>query len=177
MCDPFTHATSCSWPSPGRATPRVPVILTSPPLLLFISAESDFAHDAFCLSECRKEKDEREYYCYSEFGKSTSGVLTWWWIFLIDSLSRFSTIGTWRSLVPSSAINGVVHDIEVLRKGVRLITLMVSSDGFYKMSRLYVSPDNFFFKVQLLVLDTYKCSKPCPDIKLGKWNIKKKLKS
>ncbi|XP_011617823.2 uncharacterized protein isoform X2 [Takifugu rubripes] len=94
--------------------------------------ESDFAHDAFCMSECRKEKDEREYYCYSEF-----------------------------------AVNGIVHDIEVLRKGVRLITLMVSSDGFYKMSRLYVSPDNFFFKVQLLVLDTYKCSKPCPDIKLG----------
>uniref|UniRef100_A0A4W6FVL7 Chromosome 17 open reading frame 58 n=1 Tax=Lates calcarifer TaxID=8187 RepID=A0A4W6FVL7_LATCA len=44
---------------------------------------------------------------------------------------------------------------------------MVSSDGFYKMSRLYVTPDSFFFKVRLLVLDTYKCSKPCPDIKLG----------
>ncbi|CAG5928843.1 unnamed protein product [Menidia menidia] len=94
--------------------------------------ESDFTHDAFCMSECRKEKDEREYYCYSEF-----------------------------------AVNGIVHDIEVVRKGIRLITLMVSSDGFYKMSRLYVTPDSFFFKVRLLVLDTFKCSKPCPDIKLG----------
>uniref|UniRef100_A0A8C3B491 Chromosome 17 open reading frame 58 n=1 Tax=Cyclopterus lumpus TaxID=8103 RepID=A0A8C3B491_CYCLU len=94
--------------------------------------ESDFTHDAFCMSECRKEKEEREYYCYSEF-----------------------------------AVNGIVHDIDVLRKGIRLVTLMVSSDGFYKMSRLYVTPDSFFFKVRLLVLDTYKCSKPCPDIKLG----------
>ncbi|XP_029366066.1 uncharacterized protein LOC115048600 [Echeneis naucrates] len=94
--------------------------------------ESDFTHDAFCMSECRKEKEEREYFCYSEF-----------------------------------AVNGIVHDIEVLRKGIRLITLMVSSDGFYKMSRLYVTPDSFFFKVRLLVVDTYKCSKPCPDIKLG----------
>ncbi|CAK6953328.1 uncharacterized protein LOC121881100 isoform X1 [Scomber scombrus] len=94
--------------------------------------EPDFTHDAFCMSECRKEKEEREYYCYSEF-----------------------------------AVNGIVHDIDVLRKGIRLITLMVSSDGFYKMSRLYVTPDSFFFKVRLLVLDTYKCSKPCPDIKLG----------
>ncbi|XP_017290642.1 uncharacterized protein LOC108247205 [Kryptolebias marmoratus] len=94
--------------------------------------ESDYTHDAFCMSECRKEKDEREYYCYSEF-----------------------------------VVNGIVHDIDILRKGVRLITLMVSSDGFYKMSRLYVTPETFFFKVRLLVLDTYKCSKPCPDIKLG----------
>ncbi|XP_041837772.1 uncharacterized protein LOC121637652 [Melanotaenia boesemani] len=94
--------------------------------------ESDFTHDGFCMSECRKEKDEREYYCYSEF-----------------------------------AVNGIVHDIDLLRKGIRLITLMVSSDGFYKMSRLYVTPGSFFFKVRLLVLDTYKCSKPCPEIKLG----------
>ncbi|KAG7223705.1 hypothetical protein INR49_015431, partial [Caranx melampygus] len=42
--------------------------------------EPDFTHDAFCMSECRKEKEEREYYCYSEF-----------------------------------AVNGIVHDIEVLR--------------------------------------------------------------
>ncbi|XP_029919719.1 uncharacterized protein LOC115367896 isoform X2 [Myripristis murdjan] len=97
-----------------------------------LKKESDFTHDAFCLSECRKEKEERDYYCYSEF-----------------------------------AVNGIVHDIDVVRKGIRLITLMVSSDGFYKMSRLYVTPDSFFFKVRLLVLDTYKCSKPCPDLKLG----------
>uniref|UniRef100_A0A1A8IET9 Procollagen C-endopeptidase enhancer n=3 Tax=Nothobranchius TaxID=28779 RepID=A0A1A8IET9_NOTKU len=94
--------------------------------------ESDYTHDAFCLSECRKEKDEKEYYCFSEF-----------------------------------AVNGIIHDIDILRKGVRLVTLMVSSDGFYKMSRLYVTPETFFFKVRLLVLDTYKCSKSCPDIKLG----------
>ncbi|XP_077461882.1 UPF0450 protein C17orf58 homolog [Stigmatopora argus] len=94
--------------------------------------ESDLTHDAFCMGECRKEKDERDYYCYSEF-----------------------------------AVNGVVHDIDMLRKGIRLVTLMVSSDGFYKSSRLYATPDSFFFKVRLLVLDTYKCSKPCPDIKLG----------
>uniref|UniRef100_A0A087Y8C2 Chromosome 17 open reading frame 58 n=1 Tax=Poecilia formosa TaxID=48698 RepID=A0A087Y8C2_POEFO len=105
--------------------------LSSQAAFLF-STESDYTHDAFCMSECRKEKDEREYYCYSEF-----------------------------------AVNGIVHDIDVLKKGVRLITLMVSADGFYKMSRLYVTPDSFFFKVRLLVLDTFKCSKPCPDIKLG----------
>nr|XP_046265101.1 uncharacterized protein LOC124069733 [Scatophagus argus] len=120
-----------------RNNSRPPVVLNrrSSSLLYqfdILRRESDFTHDAFCMSECRKEKDEREYYCYSEF-----------------------------------AINGIVHDIDVLRKGIRLITLMVSSDGFYKMSRLYVSPDSFFFKVRLLVLDTYKCSKPCPDIKLG----------
>lgn len=44
----------------------------SPTGFLVLSAESDLAHDAFCLSECRKEKDEQEYYCYSEFGKYTS---------------------------------------------------------------------------------------------------------
>ncbi|MEQ2235483.1 hypothetical protein ILYODFUR_002850 [Ilyodon furcidens] len=97
-----------------------------------LKRESDYTQDAFCMSECRKEKDEREYYCYTEF-----------------------------------AVNGIVHDVDVLLKGVQLITLMVAADGFYKMSRLYVTPDSFFFKVRLLVLDTYKCSKPCPDIKLG----------
>uniref|UniRef100_A0AAY4A9B4 NTR domain-containing protein n=2 Tax=Denticeps clupeoides TaxID=299321 RepID=A0AAY4A9B4_9TELE len=94
--------------------------------------ESEFAQDAVCLSECRKEKDEREHYCYSEF-----------------------------------AINGIVHDIEILRRGIHLITLLVNSDGFYKMSRLYVTPDSYFFKVRIIVLDTYKCSKLCPDFKLG----------
>lgn len=72
-----------------------------------------------------------------------------------------------------TAVNGIVHDIEVVRKGIRLVTLMVSGDAFYKMSRLYVSPDSFFFKVRLLVLDTYKCSKPCPDIKLGECSQKR----
>lgn len=31
------------------------------------STESDL-QDAFCLSECRKEKEETAYYCHSEFG-------------------------------------------------------------------------------------------------------------
>ncbi|KAM9483394.1 UPF0450 protein C17orf58 homolog [Clarias gariepinus] len=94
--------------------------------------ESDFSHDAVCLSECRKDKDETEHFCYSEF-----------------------------------AINGIVHDIDLIRRGIRLVTLLVSNDGFYKMSRLYITPDTFFFKVNILVLDTYKCTKPCPDLKLG----------
>ncbi|CAL8329602.1 unnamed protein product [Lota lota] len=97
-----------------------------------LKRESDFPHDSFCLSECRKEREEREHYCYSEF-----------------------------------AVNGIVYGMDTVRRGVRLITLMVGSDGFYKMSRLYVSPDSFFFKVRLLVLDTYRCSRPCPDLKLG----------
>ncbi|XP_040891295.1 uncharacterized protein LOC121180179 isoform X2 [Toxotes jaculatrix] len=121
-------------PSPRRDHPnrRLDPEENRPGKSSLYQSESDFTHDAYCMSECRKEKEEREYYCYSEF-----------------------------------AVNGIVHDIEVLRKGIRLITLMVSSDGFYKMNRLYVTPDSFFFKVRLLVLDTYRCSKPCPDIKLG----------
>ncbi|XP_060774127.1 UPF0450 protein C17orf58 homolog isoform X1 [Neoarius graeffei] len=94
--------------------------------------ESDFSHDAVCLSECRKDKDEIEHFCYSEF-----------------------------------AVNGIVHDIDIIRRGIRLVTLLVSNDGFYKMSRLFITPDTFFFKVNILVLDTYKCTKPCPDLKLG----------
>ncbi|KAL7825889.1 hypothetical protein SRHO_G00336270 [Serrasalmus rhombeus] len=97
-----------------------------------LKKESDFSQDAVCLSECRKEKDETEHYCYSEF-----------------------------------AINGIVHDIDMIRRGIRLVTLLVNSDGFYKMSRLYVTPDTYFFKVNVLVLDTFKCTKPCPDFKLG----------
>ncbi|KAI5613582.1 hypothetical protein C0J50_3986 [Silurus asotus] len=94
--------------------------------------ESDFSHDAVCLSECRRDKNETEHFCYSEF-----------------------------------AINGIVHDIDTIRRGIRLVTVLVSNDGFYKMSRLFITPDTFFFKVNILVLDTYKCSKPCPELKLG----------
>uniref|UniRef100_W5N7Z8 Chromosome LG10 open reading frame, human C17orf58 n=3 Tax=Lepisosteus oculatus TaxID=7918 RepID=W5N7Z8_LEPOC len=35
------------------------------------------------------------------------------------------------------------------------------------MSQLTITPDGFFFKVRVLVVDTYKCAKPCPDLKLG----------
>ena len=58
--------------------------------------------------------------------------------------------------------------MEAVGRGLRLVTLMVASDGFYKMSRLHVSPDSFFFKVRLLVLDSFRCSRPCPDLRLGR---------
>lgn len=85
-----------------------------------------------CLSECRKERDELEAYCTSEF-----------------------------------AVNGIVHNVESLGNGVHLITLLVNSDGLYKTSRLYITPDAFFFRIHILVVDTLNCSKPCPDFKLG----------
>ncbi|XP_069050732.1 UPF0450 protein C17orf58 homolog isoform X3 [Lepisosteus oculatus] len=94
--------------------------------------KSEHTQEAICLSECRKEKEERDYFCHSEF-----------------------------------AINGIVHDIEAISKGMKILTLLVNSDGFYKMSQLTITPDGFFFKVRVLVVDTYKCAKPCPDLKLG----------
>ncbi|KAL4648022.1 hypothetical protein GN956_G8293 [Arapaima gigas] len=128
---------SSLYQSGGRNSSRPSVLFNrrSSSLLYQFDAfkkESDFTQEAVCLSECRKEREEREHYCYSEF-----------------------------------AVNGIVHDIEVVRRGVRLIVLLVNSDGFYKMSRLYVTPDSYFFKVRILVLDTYKCAKPCPELKLG----------
>ncbi|XP_041888175.1 UPF0450 protein C17orf58 homolog isoform X3 [Corvus kubaryi] len=65
------------------------------------------------------------------------------------------------------AVNGIVYNLESLGNGVRWITLLVDSDGLYKMSRLYVTPDAAFFRVHILVVDTLNCSKPCPDLKLG----------
>ncbi|XP_069050731.1 UPF0450 protein C17orf58 homolog isoform X2 [Lepisosteus oculatus] len=97
-----------------------------------VQTESEHTQEAICLSECRKEKEERDYFCHSEF-----------------------------------AINGIVHDIEAISKGMKILTLLVNSDGFYKMSQLTITPDGFFFKVRVLVVDTYKCAKPCPDLKLG----------
>ncbi|XP_068065852.1 UPF0450 protein C17orf58 homolog [Anomalospiza imberbis] len=85
-----------------------------------------------CLSECRKERDEVEALCASEF-----------------------------------AVNGIVYNLESLGNGVQWITLLADSDGLYKMSRLYVTPDAAFFRVHILVVDTLNCSKPCPDFKLG----------
>ncbi|NXN27524.1 CQ058 protein, partial [Nycticryphes semicollaris] len=35
------------------------------------------------------------------------------------------------------------------------------------MSRLYITPDGFFFRVHILVVDILNCSKPCLDFKLG----------
>ncbi|XP_055509765.1 UPF0450 protein C17orf58 homolog isoform X3 [Leucoraja erinacea] len=85
-----------------------------------------------CSVECRKEKNEREFYCNSDF-----------------------------------AINGIVHDIATLDKGLQMVTLLVDSDGFYRMGRLYVTPDGFFFKVHILVIDTFNCRRLCPDLKFG----------
>ncbi|XP_053552432.1 UPF0450 protein C17orf58 homolog isoform X2 [Bombina bombina] len=85
-----------------------------------------------CLTECNKEKDERESYCNSEF-----------------------------------ALNGIVHDLETLSKGTQLITLLVNSAGLYKMNRLYITPDGFFFRVKILAVDTSNCNKSCLDFKLG----------
>ncbi|XP_048411218.1 UPF0450 protein C17orf58 homolog isoform X2 [Stegostoma tigrinum] len=65
------------------------------------------------------------------------------------------------------AISGIVHNIVTLGKGLRLVTLLVDSNGFYRMSRLYVTPDGFFFKVQILVVDTFNCRRSCPDLKFG----------
>ncbi|XP_072414945.1 uncharacterized protein [Chiloscyllium punctatum] len=91
-----------------------------------------------CSIECRKEKNEREFYCNSEF------------VFNL-----------------STAISGIVHAIVTLGKGLRLVTLLVDSGGFYRMSRLYVTPDGFFFKVHILVVDTFNCRRLCPDLKFG----------
>ncbi|RXN00900.1 UPF0450 protein C17orf58-like [Acipenser ruthenus] len=43
----------------------------SPSLLYhfnILKEESEYTREAFCLSECRKEQDEREYFCSSDFG-------------------------------------------------------------------------------------------------------------
>ncbi|XP_047403332.1 UPF0450 protein C17orf58 homolog isoform X4 [Sciurus carolinensis] len=34
------------------------------------------------------------------------------------------------------AVNGIVHDVDVLGTGIRLVTLLVDQDGLYKMNRL-----------------------------------------
>lgn len=66
-----------------------------------------------------------------------------------------------------AAVNGIVHDVDVLGTGIRLVTLLVDRDGLYKMSRLYITPDGFFFRVHILALDTSSCNKPCPEFKPG----------
>uniref|UniRef100_A0A8D0H4I7 CQ058 protein n=1 Tax=Sphenodon punctatus TaxID=8508 RepID=A0A8D0H4I7_SPHPU len=35
------------------------------------------------------------------------------------------------------------------------------------MNLLYIIPDGFFFRVNILVVDAFSCHKPCPDFKLG----------
>uniref|UniRef100_A0A2K5KNI3 Chromosome 17 open reading frame 58 n=5 Tax=Cercopithecinae TaxID=9528 RepID=A0A2K5KNI3_CERAT len=65
------------------------------------------------------------------------------------------------------AVNGIVHDVDVLGAGIRLVTLLVDRDGLYKMNRLYLTPDGFFFRVHMLALDSSSCNKPCPEFKPG----------
>uniref|UniRef100_A0A8D0BBR1 Chromosome 17 open reading frame 58 n=1 Tax=Salvator merianae TaxID=96440 RepID=A0A8D0BBR1_SALMN len=64
-------------------------------------------------------------------------------------------------------VNGIVHDVLKIHQGAHLVTLLVNNNGLYKMSRLYLTPDDFFFRVHLLVVDTLDCSQSCPDFKLG----------
>lgn len=66
-----------------------------------------------------------------------------------------------------AAVNGIVHDVDVLGTGIRLVTLLVDRDGLYKMNRLYITPDGFFFRVHILALDSSSCNKPCPEFKPG----------
>ena len=57
--------------------------------------------------------------------------------------------------------------MDVLGTGIRLVTLLVDRDGLYKMNRLYITPDGFFFRVHILALDSSSCNKPCPEFKPG----------
>lgn len=83
-------------------------------------------------------------------------------------LPQYNKIWSSFSLSLKTAVNGIVYNLESLGNGVQCITLLVDSDGLYKMNHLYVTPDAAFFRVHILVVDTLNCSKPCPDFKLGK---------
>ncbi|XP_007430611.1 UPF0450 protein C17orf58 homolog isoform X1 [Python bivittatus] len=85
-----------------------------------------------CLTGCKREREEVEAYCSSEF-----------------------------------VVNGIVHDIAMIYKGTYLVTLLVNHNGLYKTNRLFLNPDGYFFRVQMLVVDALNCSKLCPDFKLG----------
>ncbi|XP_059526014.1 UPF0450 protein C17orf58 homolog [Myotis daubentonii] len=65
------------------------------------------------------------------------------------------------------AVNGIVHDVDVVGPGIQLVTLLVDRDGLYKMNRLYLTPDGFFFRVHILALDSSSCNKTCPELKPG----------
>ncbi|XP_005858737.2 PREDICTED: UPF0450 protein C17orf58 homolog [Myotis brandtii] len=71
------------------------------------------------------------------------------------------------SLFFEAAVNGIVHDVDVVGPGIQLVTLLVDRDGLYKMNRLYLTPDGFFFRVHLLALDSSSCNKTCPELKPG----------
>ncbi|KAM8775081.1 UPF0450 protein C17orf58 homolog [Rhynchonycteris naso] len=65
------------------------------------------------------------------------------------------------------AVNGIVHDVDVLGSGIQLVTLLLDRDGLYKTNRLYIAPDGFFFRVHVLALASSACSKTCPEFKPG----------
>ncbi|XP_063208660.1 UPF0450 protein C17orf58 homolog isoform X3 [Chroicocephalus ridibundus] len=127
--DPFKKVTKPSWVT-NRQSSSLPYHFST--LKKAYAPVLDGDKEKACLTECRKERDEVEAYCASEF-----------------------------------AVNGIVYNMERLGNGVHLITLLVNSDGLYKMSHLYITPDGFFFRVHILVVDTLNCSKPCLDFKLG----------
>lgn len=64
-------------------------------------------------------------------------------------------------------MNGIVHDVDMVQKGMRLVVMLVNSNGLYKINRLFISPDGFFFRVHILVVDALYCRRPCPDLRLG----------
>ncbi|XP_070790852.1 UPF0450 protein C17orf58 homolog [Pituophis catenifer annectens] len=85
-----------------------------------------------CLTGCKREREELEAYCSSEF-----------------------------------VVNGIVHDIAMIYKGTYLVTMLVNNNGLYKTNRLFLNPDGYFFRAQMLVVDALNCSKHCPDFQLG----------
>ncbi|CAI5765651.1 C17orf58 homolog [Podarcis lilfordi] len=95
-------------------------------------SKNDADNTEVCLTDCRREHEEVEAFCSSEF-----------------------------------VVNGIVHDVIMVHKGTSLVTLLVSSNGLYKINRLYFTPDGFFLRVHMMVVNTLNCSKPCPDFKLG----------
>ncbi|KAM9296590.1 UPF0450 protein C17orf58 homolog [Gastrophryne carolinensis] len=65
------------------------------------------------------------------------------------------------------AVNGIIHDVDTISKGMQLLTVLVDSAGLYKMNRLYITPDGFFFRVKVLAVDNSHCPRSCLDFKLG----------
>ncbi|XP_073435905.1 UPF0450 protein C17orf58 homolog isoform X2 [Dendrobates tinctorius] len=59
------------------------------------------------------------------------------------------------------AVNGIIHDVEVVGGGARILTVLVSSGGSYKTGQLYLTPDSgVFSRVTVLALHT-------PHLQLG----------
>ncbi|XP_039182725.1 UPF0450 protein C17orf58 homolog [Crotalus tigris] len=105
----------------------------TPSLLKDFSAfKMDVDNLEVCLTGCKREREEAEAYCSSEF-----------------------------------VVNGIVHDIVMIYKGTYLVTMLVNNNGLYKTNRLFLNPDGYFFRVQMLVVDALNCNKHCPDFQLG----------